>query len=68
MATLEELLDTMRDEGWSVAVHNDYHVNGCFGTFWLFTHRSGKWVKGEGAQDITSVAEALADARRVLAK
>lgn len=48
---------TMRADGWTVAVHNDYRLNGEFHTFWLWTHAaSGRFVKGEGKSD----AEALA--------
>lgn len=38
-----------------VAVHNDYVLNGRRFTFWIFTHPSGRYVKGEGSTD----AEAL---------
>lgn len=56
---LGELLDQMRSLGWSVAVHNDYQQNGRKMTFWLFTHPSGRWVKGEGSSDAVALAEAL---------
>jgi len=51
-----ETLSKLRDAGWMVAVHNDYRLNGQSKTFWLFTHSSGRWIKGEATTD----AEALA--------
>lgn len=42
--------DDLRAAGWSVAVHNDYRLDGEFHTFWLFT-RDGRAVKGEGTSD-----------------
>lgn len=54
--TLEEMLLDLRSCGWSVAVHNDYRLNGKFHTFWLFTHPSGAFVKGEGPTDARAVA------------
>jgi hypothetical protein len=50
--------DDLRAAGWSVAVHNDYRLNGENMTFWLFTHGSFA-VKGEGRTD----AEALDEVR-----
>lgn len=42
--------DDIRAQGWTVAVHNDYRLNGIAHTFWLFTKDS--WaVKGEGRTD-----------------
>ena len=40
----------IRAEGWLVAVHNDYHLNEKFHTFWLFT-KDDRAVKGEGESD-----------------
>jgi hypothetical protein len=54
------LLDGMRADGWSVAVHNDYTLGGDAYTFWLLTHPNGRYVKGESITD----AEALAACRR----
>ena len=46
------LLEQIRGEGWSVAVHNDYRQGGKQFTFWLFTHwQSHKYLKGEGLTD-----------------
>lgn len=53
--------DDLRKAGWSVAVHNDYRLDGVAHTFWLFT-RDGVAVKGEGETD----ADAL-DAVRAVA-
>ena len=53
--------DDIRAAGWSVAVHNDYRVNGLLYTFWLFT-QDGRAIKGEGSTD----AEALDVVRRIL--
>lgn len=51
----EATLARLRAVGWAVAAHNDYWQADGFHTFWLFTHPSGRWVKGEGVSD----AEAL---------
>jgi hypothetical protein len=57
--------DDLRREGWTVAVHNDYVLDGEPMTFWLFTHPpSGRFIKGEGRTD----AEALAHVRLALLK
>lgn len=52
-------LTEMRAAGWSVAVHNDYRLNGEPQTFWLFTHPNGRWVKGEASTDAKALAVAL---------
>lgn len=52
MKTLEQLLAEMRATGWVVAVHNDYRLGGLLKTFWLFTHGSGLYLKGEGTSDV----------------
>ena len=51
----------IRDQGWAVAVHNDYRLVGVPHTFWLFT-RGDSCVKGEGKTD----SEALDDVRNKL--
>lgn len=56
---MEKLLTRLRALGWSVAVHNDYKINGLRMTFWLFTHENGRWVKGEGPQDEAALTECL---------
>jgi len=45
-----EALQRLRQSGWTVAVHNDYKLNGRFHTFWLFT-KGGLAIKGEGESD-----------------
>jgi hypothetical protein len=59
------LLQGLRGAGWTVAVHNDYQLNREFHTFYLFTHPSGVWAKGEGTSDLIALTEAKkqADAR-----
>jgi hypothetical protein len=52
-------LDNLRTAGWSVAVHNDYKLNGVAMTFWLFTHPNGRWCKGEGKTDSEAIEEVL---------
>lgn len=59
--TVERLLrvdlsrpDDLRAAGWMVAVHNDYHLDGEFHTFWLFT-KGGRCVKGEGRTDLEAL-------------
>ena len=53
---IEQTLALLRGNGWMVAVHNDYVLNGKAMTFWLFTHsEAGRFIKGEGVTD----AEAL---------
>lgn len=54
-----EALEALRAAGWSVAVHNDYRLNGEPHTFWLFTHPDGRWVKGEGRTDDEALTRAL---------
>ena len=49
--TPADLLGEIRRQDWVVAVHNDYHQEGQFRTFWLFTHPNGKYLKGEGETD-----------------
>lgn len=56
---LTKLLKEIRGAGWSVAVHNDYRQGGRAYTFWLFTHSSGRWLKGEGATDVEAIANAF---------
>lgn len=62
------LVQGMRDDGWRVGVHNDYHVyepSDVAGaapvrvtmTFWLFTHPSGVFVSADGETDYDAVRE-----------
>lgn len=54
-------LELIREQGWTVAVHNDYQQDGAHHTFWLFT-KGNRCVKGEGRTD----QEALDEVRRRL--
>lgn len=58
-AELTKLLKEIRGARWSVAVHNDYRQNGKTYTFWLFTHVSGRWLKGEGQTDVEAITNAF---------
>lgn len=55
----ETTADDLRALGWTVAVHNDYRLNGLKFTFWLFT-KDGRAVKGEGRTDAEAL-KAVAD-------
>ena len=57
--------EMLRAEGWMVAVHNDYRLNGELHTFWLFTHPDGRWIKGEGRTDSDALRAAIAAAERL---
>jgi hypothetical protein len=60
-AEIAERLDELRGRGWSVAVHNDYRLNGQSMTFWLFTSEStGRFAKGEGHTDQDALDQVLA--------
>jgi hypothetical protein len=54
-ASTFEVLGRLRDAGWSVAVHNDYRLNGTRMTFWGFS-RGDRFLKGEGATDFEALA------------
>jgi hypothetical protein len=56
--------DDIRKKGWVVGIHNDYFLKGKFHTFWLFTNKSGRFLKGEGTSD----AQALNKVRAQLKK
>ncbi len=60
---MDELLADLRARQWMVAVHNDYRLAGEFRTFWLFTHPSGRWIKGEGKSDIEALRVVFEGAR-----
>jgi len=55
--------EDLRKQGWVVAVHNDYRLAGEAHTFWLFTNKHGRAMRGEGRTD----AEALNKIRALLA-
>ena len=54
MTTSVDKLRFMRERGWMVAAHNDYHLDGEFWTFWLFV-KGNRAVKGEGKTDFEAL-------------
>jgi len=56
-----ETLKALRDDGWSVAVHNDYRLDGVAYTFWLMT-KGERALKGEGRTDAEALAQITARA------
>lgn len=56
---MKQMLAEIRRRGWTVAVHNDYRLDDVAFTFWLFTHKSGQWVKGEALTDEQALSDAL---------
>jgi len=48
-------LAALRAAGWSVAVHNDYVLDGRLRTFWLLTRKGGTCAKGEGLDDAAAL-------------
>jgi hypothetical protein len=63
------MLDELRDDGWAVAAHNDYRLDGQSYTFWLFT-RGNQCVRGEGLTDTAAlirVQNAIAELGTTLA-
>lgn len=53
---LEKILNRLRENGWMVVCHNDYHQSGAFMTYWSFS-RGNDYVKGEGATDQLALEE-----------
>lgn len=64
---MERVLKELRENGWRVAVHNDYRLNGQDMTFWLLTHEAGLYIKGEGSTDAEALHECETQARRIFA-
>lgn len=58
----EDSPNDLRAVGWSVAVHNDYRLNGVAHTFWLMT-RGEIALKGEGRTDAEALNQIRARAR-----
>lgn len=52
-----DYLAKMRTAGWSVAVHNDYKLEGKSFTFWLFT-KGNQCIKGEAETDLDALEAA----------
>jgi len=61
MGVLDGVPNDLRQNGWAVAIHNDYRLDGEQHTFWLFTNNEGNYLKGEGKTD----AEALNQIREL---
>ena len=59
-----EILEGLRERGWSVAVHNDYRIHGQHMTFWLL-RRGDFAAKGEGPTDVDALEEASNEAARI---
>lgn len=57
--TAARLLSELRTAGWLVAVHNDYHQDGRFMTFWLMV-QGERALKGEGADDEAALSQIAA--------
>lgn len=75
--TSGDILEMLRDQGWSVAVHNDYTLKGGKYTFWLMTkdvsihtlkglHYTEQHLtvalKGEGGSDLVALIQIRAKA------
>lgn len=60
--TVDYFLGLFRCNGWSVAVHNDYRLNGESMTFYLLTHPRGIYAKGEGKTDLEALQAAHKEA------
>ena len=61
---IQSILSELREDGWRVAVHNDYMLNGELHTFWLFTF--GNWcAKGEAKDDYTALRIVRAEIARL---
>lgn len=59
-----ELLSDLRRAGWRVAVHNDYTYKSTLFTFWLFTHSTGVFVRGEAATDLEALRTVVSEIKR----
>lgn len=63
--TVLDWLDHLRGRGWAVAVHNDYREDGEPKTFWLLTHKGGRWVRGEGPTDVFALSQCRTEVQRL---
>lgn len=59
MTTRTFTADDLRNQGWTVAVHNDYRLHGEAHTFWMFT-KGDRALKGEGRTDQEALAQIVA--------
>lgn len=55
--TVDYLLQKLRGQGLTVAVHNDYKLGGVAYTFWLMVDRTGMSYKGEAVTDIDALLQ-----------
>jgi hypothetical protein len=65
--SIQPILDHLRAAGLSVAIHNDYSVDGRAFTSWLMTNKNSAF-KGEGSTDMEAllkIAGALSEATGV---
>lgn len=53
--------DDLRARGWATTIHNDFKLDGVFGTYWVMT-RDGRTVVGEGATDAIALDQIRARA------
>ena len=67
VGTMERILADLRENGWRVAVHNDYRLDGRDMTFWLFTHKAGLFIQGEARTDLGALRICELQARKVFA-
>jgi len=65
LASVKASPDDLRADGWAVAVHNDYRLDGRPHTFWLLT-RGDRCLKGEGRDDQSALNEIRAQVSKVL--
>jgi hypothetical protein len=65
---VREILNALREAGWTVGVHNDYRQQGELKTFWMFTHPTGVFLKTEGlvAEEEKILAELLERATKLI--
>jgi hypothetical protein len=59
------ILEELRESGWRVAIHNDYRIGLAESTFWLLTHPSGIYVKGEGRSDLAALTQCAEAASKI---
>jgi hypothetical protein len=54
------MVNRLHDEGWTVAIHNDYIEGGRLRTFWLFTHAErGIFAKGEAETNRAALEQVI---------
>lgn len=63
--SIEQILDTMLQYGWSVAINNDYYINDKWHTYYLFTHKTGRYIKSEGCSRHDVLASAFEECLKI---